>query len=280
MNDQIVICDQGLVEANSVPAGWLGRPGGCPAGVYETVLWLGRRAVDWAEHRERLADGCRYLGIAAEEWISQAGEEMLTELAEANGLTRVRSRVRIMVFQQEQALATGMRVRFVAAMWPAEKVAATGGFRCGINQITRSAGDASYQHKLLGRAEVDRDLEKAAGMGLSDMIYVSDRGEACEGSYSNLWIVKHGVLFTPRVESPCLPGVTRRKLLKAAAESDIEAISDQPVKLTDVMEADEVFLSSSIRGVQPVSGIVGVWQDRAEVGDRISSVLAKALEPT
>ncbi|MEP1096168.1 MAG: aminotransferase class IV [Cyclobacteriaceae bacterium] len=80
-----------------------------------------------------------------------------------------------------------------------------------------------------------------------DVLYHKN-GIVSEASRSNVFIVKEGVLMTP--EKNILHGITRKHLLEIA-EGVIEArIKD--ITVEDVLGADEVFISGTIKEVMPV----------------------------
>jgi branched-chain amino acid aminotransferase len=69
-----------------------------------------------------------------------------------------------------------------------------------------------------------------------------------ESSRSNVFIVKNGVLITPK--SDILKGVTRNFLMQLAA--DVMPVEERDVTVAEVLNADEVFLSGSSKRVAPV----------------------------
>jgi len=80
-----------------------------------------------------------------------------------------------------------------------------------------------------------------------DVLYHKN-GIVSEASRSNVFIVKDGVLLTP--EKNILHGITRKHILKIA-EGVIET-HIQDVTVDDVLSADEVFISGTIKEVMPV----------------------------
>jgi branched-subunit amino acid aminotransferase/4-amino-4-deoxychorismate lyase len=121
LNGPFVICDYGLIEASIIPASWLGAPGNCPAGVYETILLQMGRLVRLPDHLARFERGCRYLGLDPEGWSGHVTSSKLQELATVNGLRDVRSRIRIMGFGEPQCDTAGFpgSISFLGVIWPA-----------------------------------------------------------------------------------------------------------------------------------------------------------------
>jgi branched-chain amino acid aminotransferase len=94
-------------------------------------------------------------------------------------------------------------------------------------------------------------LATAARAGASEALLPNTRGELCEGTGSNVFLVLDGVLVTPPLSSGCLAGVTRDLLLEAAGAEE------RTVPMAALADAEEVFLTSSVREVQPVASIDG-----------------------
>ena len=80
--------------------------------------------------------------------------------------------------------------------------------------------------------------------------------------------MKNGVLLTPSLESGCLPGITRQVVLDLAARRGI-AKEERAITPDDLLEADEVFLTSSIRGVESVSRVGEQLFTNNQVVDRL-----------
>jgi len=105
-------------------------------------------------------------------------------------------------------------------------------------------------------------VQEAQAKGAVEPILLNDIGEIAEGASSNVFLVKEGTLLTPPLDAGILPGVTRQIVLELAAAMPIPA-REEPVAVKDLLAADEVFLSSTVREVLPVATI-----DAAAVGTR------------
>lgn len=98
--------------------------------------------------------------------------------------------------------------------------------------------------QVLARAEW-QDAEHAEGL----MRDVS--GRVIEGVFSNLFVVRHGLLSTPELARCGVAGVMRAELLEQAQGLGIDChIGD--IELDELLAADEVFLCNSLYGVWPV----------------------------
>jgi branched-chain amino acid aminotransferase len=97
-------------------------------------------------------------------------------------------------------------------------------------------------------------LALAKTAGAQEAIFGNTRGEVCEGTGSNIFLVLDGRLLTPPLESGCLEGVTRSVVLDACRQSGI-ACREQSVPLAALAQAQEAFLTSTFRNVQPICAV-------------------------
>ena len=132
------------------------------------------------------------------------------------------------------------------------------------------AGEWSGAHKWSDRAWLEA-IESELGEEVPLLVDAS--GDVLEAGRANLFVVSDGALATPPLDGRILPGTARAATLAVAAELGIEAV-ERPVALAELRSADEVFLTSSLRGVRPVLRLDGVELD--SVGD-LAERIALAL---
>lgn len=94
-------------------------------------------------------------------------------------------------------------------------------------------------------------LATAARAGASEALLANTVGRLCEGTGSNVFVVLDGRLHTPPLASGCLAGITRVLVVEWAGAKE----TDLPFEVLE--QADEVFLTSSLRDVQAVTRIDG-----------------------
>jgi branched-chain amino acid aminotransferase len=94
-------------------------------------------------------------------------------------------------------------------------------------------------------------LDYAHQHGGAEAIFGNLAGNLCEGTGSNVFLVRGGRLITPPLSSGCLAGVTRALVLEwfGAEEEDIP--------LSEFTAADEAFLTSTTRDIQPIRAVDG-----------------------
>lgn len=98
--------------------------------------------------------------------------------------------------------------------------------------------------------------QEAAEVGADEAILVRD-GRAVEGSSSNLFLVTGGEISTPPLGPNLLAGITRALVMELAAGAGIPCY-ERDIAAVELAGADEVWLTSSLREVVPVTRLDGV----------------------
>ena len=95
-------------------------------------------------------------------------------------------------------------------------------------------------------------------------LVLDEDGAVLEVSRGNVFLVRDGSLVTPLTDGRLLPGVARRRVIEAADADGIKT-REEVVSQDQLQEADEVFVSGSVRGVEPVREYTGVqrWDEGA-----------------
>jgi branched-chain amino acid aminotransferase len=119
---------------------------------------------------------------------------------------------------------------------------------------TRNERSATAGLKTTSYAENVVALAHAKDRGGIEAIFANTRGELCEGTGTNVFVVVDGELLTPPLESGCLAGVTRELTLEWCRAEGIP-VREQTLPLSVLGAADEVFLTSSTKDVLPISAV-------------------------
>jgi branched-chain amino acid aminotransferase len=99
-------------------------------------------------------------------------------------------------------------------------------------------------------------LLEARRAGADDALFLDTAGHCSEATSSNLFLRSGGVLVTPPVSCGALPGITRAAVLEIAAALGLAA-EEREVAPDDLLHAEELFLTSSLRGIAPVARVDG-----------------------
>lgn len=107
-------------------------------------------------------------------------------------------------------------------------------------------------------------LQEAKEAGFDEAIIVNN-GFALEGATSNLFIVRHGVIITPPKSHQILSGTTRDCLLTLAEKNRIP-YREAKITERELLKADEIWVTGSVRRIQPVIEFNGVTVGQGKAG--------------
>lgn len=111
-------------------------------------------------------------------------------------------------------------------------------------------------------------MAKKAGC---DDAWMIEDGHVTEGTSNNAYFVKDGVIVTRPLSTEILHGITRKAVLRIAAESQLR-IEERLFTIDEAKDADEAFTTSASAFVMPVIEIDGV-----QLGDGTPGPIAKRL---
>lgn len=219
-------------------------------GLFETILARDGIPIFADRHLSRLLQGCEKLGWSIE--IPNL-HEIAAELLVKNQLTHGRARIRLAVTAGSgplQDLSPGadrlVWMTALPAFAPPESVSAC------ISPWTRNEHSPLVGLKCASYAENLIALDYARGLGFDETIFLNSSGHLCEAAAANLFLVENGTIRTPSLDSGCLPGITRQRVIEVAAEIGIPC-EVTSLTLAQLHRADEIFLTSSTRGPVPLS---------------------------
>jgi branched-chain amino acid aminotransferase len=165
-------------------------------------------------------------GLARVRFFQTGGQGSLDSLGKGDGA--------LSILTATALPPTSESVSVTFSKWPRHERSALAGLKC-----------ASYAENLIALADAHRQ-------GFDEAYFLNTRGDVCEVATANLFVVKDGRITTPALESGCLPGVTRGWILETFPE-----VEERRVTRNDLLEADEVFLTSATRGPVRVSRLDG-----------------------
>lgn len=88
---------------------------------------------------------------------------------------------------------------------------------------------------------------------LDDVLILNQNGFLCEAISSNLFVVYQGKVYTPALSEGCVAGIMRQVVMALGRENGLE-ITEAQINPAILNEAEEVFLTNAISGIQWVMG--------------------------
>jgi branched-chain amino acid aminotransferase len=138
---------------------------------------------------------------------------------------------------------------------------------------TRNERAATAGLKTTSYADNVVALAYAKERGAAEAIFGNTRGELCEGTGSNVFVVVDGVVVTPPVDSGALAGITRELALEWCREDGL-TVEERALPLDVLRTADEVFITSTTRDVLAVHAVDDRRLEPGPVTARAAKVFA------
>ncbi len=110
-----------------------------------------------------------------------------------------------------------------------------------------SSSNKFQYFKTTNRKLYDEEYSHYKAKGFFDVIYLNENDNIAEGSITNIFIRKGEVITTPSLQCGILPGIYRKHYLKTHPE-----IKEKRISLYDLINADEIILTNSLRGAVKV----------------------------
>jgi branched-chain amino acid aminotransferase len=250
--------------------------------VFDTTRTFAHRVFKLREHVDRLYRSLRYLridpGVPPERMIAIT-EEVLRrnlEMLDPDDDYWVTQRVSrgLDPSAREMWGQEGATVIVECVPLPLRERAAL--YRDGIRVLTPSVRRTPPQslsprvktHNYLNM--IAGDLEVRAQDPGAWAILLDTSGNLAEGLGSNIFVVQHGTIFTPR-EQTVLSGISRETVIALAREAGLTVV-EKDIDLYDAYTADEVFLTSTSLCICAVASVNG-----ARIGSSIPGPVTRQL---
>ena len=217
-------------------------------GLFETFRTWSGVAVTWPEHEARLRRSAAALrlgvgDVAVNPAIEAAGggDHRVKVIVTRGGRT-------IVIVEPLGALPTAVRAAVV-----------------DLPLARRREG-----HKMLAYADNLIARELAVAAGADEAIRLDADGYVAEGSTSNVFVVAGESAVTPPLGTGILAGVTRAHVLALGGH-------ERRITVDELRGADEIFITSSVRGVVAVTQLDGDARAAGPVTARIADVYTREM---
>lgn len=112
---------------------------------------------------------------------------------------------------------------------------------------------------------------KAQRAGATEAILIRDN-YALEGTTSNLFIAKNGIIITPPITETILAGITRALIIRLARENHLE-LEEKPISKEALFSADEIWMTGSGKEVCPITKLDGLPVGEGRVGPLCQKIM-------
>jgi len=226
------------------------------ASVYETVRTYDGVPFLVGRHLKRLRESALALGID----IDESDERLMRrvhETLEASG--NAESSIRIVVSAGVGAIdyrqGSTKKPTIVIVVRPLqpfpESLYRDGATASFVSIMRAGRGNLSPRIKSSNLLNNLMALREAHERGAYEALMLNPKGEVCEGSMSNVFVVTDGAIATPPISAGILEGITRELVLSIARDGGFE-LEEKTVLPDELLGADEVFITASSRQVVPI----------------------------
>jgi 4-amino-4-deoxychorismate lyase len=237
---------------------------------FETARVYGGRPFRLEEHLARMRASAGRLGIAFPDGFEELAAQALAAAGEPEAM------LRLYLTPGREGADAPVALALVSSL-PADLEARRSrgislisllGVRAEAPWLLGGVKSTSYAVNMAAEAE-------ARTRGADDAVFVRDDDVVLEGPVTNVWWRRGGTLFTPSLELGILAGVTRAVLLEAAPQAGFEVV-EGAFPLSELLDSDEVFTSSSVREVMPVVAVDGRPFERGPAAAALQAALRDA----
>ncbi len=227
-------------------------------GVFETMKYANGRINFWEDHYFRLMANMRILRMEIPMSFSpEFLEQQLKKIVETNELNHKAARLKLLVWRKAGGYYTPESNDIDYLITVSELPSA-------VYELNEKGWETDlfkdyYKPKSLlsGIKTTSAALYTVAGIfkkenGLDECILMNDNKSVAEGISHNIFMVKDKEVISPPLESGCLKGVMRKKVIELLPKMGY-TVSEKEFSPFEIQKADELFFTNTINGVRWVS---------------------------
>lgn len=110
-------------------------------------------------------------------------------------------------------------------------------------------------------------FQQGYSAGSDETLLYNAEHQLTEGSACNVFIVKDGVVLTPKLDNQILPGITRRIIVDSLKADGTIPVEERTITMDEVRSADELWITSSSKEIAPVTQLDGNPVGDGKVGE-------------
>jgi branched-subunit amino acid aminotransferase/4-amino-4-deoxychorismate lyase len=224
-------------------------------GVFTTLAIYDSKPFCWPNHWERLSAHAEKLDIDLSGCTQKTVGEALRKLIAVNNVQNGRARVIFLARSGRESWRTksaGTKKTDLLIMTgdihPVPRYGlslAVSPYRINTSSPLSGIKTLNYLDRILSR-------EEARGRDFDEAVVLNERGEIVSATTANIFWVNNGTVHTPNLSTGIIAGVTRANVIEIAARQFIPVV-EGVYEMPDLTDADEIFLTSSVVGVAPVT---------------------------
>ena len=249
-------------------------------GIFETMRAYNGHLPFWDLHMERLKNGMIELGFSLEGIDFDQMEDKANALLEKNVLSNAYVRLTISrgVLQSELLPEWGKGdpnwIIFTKPLLEQAEVNRKKGIKAIISYIRKNSTSPTIRIKTINYLDMILAKRRAMLEDSHEAIILDEKGRVTETTTSNLFWVQDGIIYTPSLDLPILPGITRRKVLEIARDLGIPC-REGFYRPEALLESKESFVTNSLCEVTPL-----IMVNKQKIGNGNPGPITKSLQKT
>lgn len=224
-------------------------------GVFTTVAIYNGKAFLWPEHWKRLKEQALRLNVDCGGANERNVGEAVRKLVAVNQVRNGRARVILLARSGRDVWKTkqeGTRKTDLLIMTSEVQKVSAAGLSLAVSPYRYNTFSPLIGIRSLNYLDQVLSWEEAQARDFDEAVMLNERGEIVSATMANIFWVKDGTLHTPSFASGAAAGVTRGAVIELAEKQFIPVI-EGVFELSDLTEADEIFLTSASLGVALVT---------------------------
>ncbi|MBW9152087.1 aminotransferase class IV [Clostridium estertheticum] len=221
-------------------------------GAFETIL-IKDEPILLANHIKRLNSGLNTLGVNKK--ITQ--EEIYAAVLKLNCKNCV---FKIMVSEKNTVITT--------RQVPYKRSDYENGYSLGLSEVRRNAYSNLTYVKSFNYVENIIERGIIIDKGYNEALFLNTDGFLSEGAVSNIFFIKNGIIYTPKIKCGLLPGIVREFVIQNSSAMGFN-VEEGEFTYDQLVDAEGVFITNSIMGIMKVSKIDGKVLNQSTVVSEI-----------
>lgn len=231
-------------------------------GLFETILLYKKRAIFLDEHIKRLNSSLRELNICTEDLKK---EEVINFIEKNKEKLQEKEVLKIIISEKNRIFLTR---KYNYTIEDYQK-----GFNLNISKVLKNQTSPLIYHKTLNYGDNILEKRKSLSLGYDETIFLNLKGEITEGATSNIFFIKGNKIYTPKLSCGMLNGIIRQYILKNYE------VFEEKIKLEDLENFEEAFITNSLLGIMPVNSIEKVKIKNRKFLEEIKKKYFSDIEP-
>jgi branched-chain amino acid aminotransferase len=212
---------------------------------------MGDQVVFLEDHLDRLERGAKMIGLTLPFTRSKIGNWI--KQANSSHKSRIK-KIRVTVTAGDSEFWAGEDSLPRIIVIVTEYAIPTRPFHLSVSPYRVDQGSPFRNVKTLSFIIEMTSRKEAHYRRFDDSILLNRSGYVAETTSANIFWIKAGCLYTTPINAGCLEGMTRKHILEVASKNNISN-KVKNVRLKDLVKADEIFITSSIKLILPVSAV-------------------------